>query len=59
VDYLIRQEARKNVAMAAKMQGIVDRETEMFERERKERRRAKRVERAALRNAGDDGEEAG
>jgi hypothetical protein len=61
VDHLIRQEARKNVAMAAKMQGIVDRETEMFERERRERREAKRVERAARRNDGDDkpSEEAG
>jgi hypothetical protein len=61
VDYLIRQEARKNVAMAAKMQGIVDRETEIFERERKERREAKRAERAARRIAGDDkpSEEAG
>lgn len=51
VDWLIKQEARKNVAMAAKMQGIVDRETEIFERERRERKEAKR---AARRNAGDD-----
>lgn len=50
VDYFIRQEGRKNVAMAAKMQGIVDRETEAFERERAERKEAKR---AARRNARD------
>lgn len=53
VDWLIRLEGKKNVAMAAKMQGIVDRETEMFERERTERREAKRVERAGRRSAGD------
>jgi hypothetical protein len=51
VDRLIRLEGKKNVAMAAKMQGIVDRETEMFERERAERKEAKRVERAGRRNA--------
>ena len=54
VDWLIRLEGKKNVAMAAKMQGIVDRETEMFERERAERKEAKRVERAERRNAGDE-----
>jgi hypothetical protein len=54
VDGLIRQEARKNVAMAAKMQGVVDRETEMYERERRERREARRAERAARRSVGDD-----
>jgi hypothetical protein len=53
VDWLIRLEGKKNVAMAAKMQGIVDRETEMFERERAERKEAKRVERAERRSAGD------
>ena len=53
VDWLIRLEGKKNVAMAAKMQGIVDRETEMSERERAERREAKRVERAGRRSAGD------
>lgn len=51
VDWLIRLEGKKNVAMAAKMQGIVDRETEMFERERAERKEAKRVERARRRDA--------
>lgn len=54
VDWLIRLEGKKNVAMAAKMQGIVDRETEMFERERAERKEAKRVERVARRSAGDE-----
>jgi len=54
VDWLIRQEGRKNVAMAAKMQGIVDRETEAFERERRERKEARRVERVGRRSAGDD-----
>jgi len=54
VDWLIRLEGKKNVAMAAKMQGIVDRETEMFERERAERKEAKRVERIARRSAGDE-----
>jgi hypothetical protein len=54
VDWLIRLEGRKNVAMAAKMQGIVDRETEAFERERMERKEAKWVERAGRRSAGDD-----
>ncbi|GAB7325322.1 hypothetical protein MBLNU13_g09369t1 [Cladosporium sp. NU13] len=61
VDWLIRLEGKKNVAMAAKMQGIVDRETEIFERERAERKEAKRVERAIRRSAGDEktSEEAG
>ena len=54
VDWLIRLEGKNNVAMAAKMQGIVDRETEMFERERAERKEAKRVERVARRSAGDE-----
>lgn len=54
VDWLIRLEGKKNVAMAAKMQGIVDRETEIFERERAERKEAKRVERAIRRSAGDE-----
>ena len=53
VDYRIKLEGRKNIAMAAKMQGIVDRETELYERERAERREAKRVERDARRNAGE------
>jgi hypothetical protein len=53
VDYYIRQEGRKNAAMAAKMQGIVDRETEMFEREKAERKEAKRVLRVGRRSAGD------
>ena len=54
VDRLIRLEGKKNVAMAAKMQGIVDRETEMFEEERAERKKAKRVERAKRRGAGEE-----
>lgn len=54
VDWLIRLEGKKNVAMAARMQGVVDRETEMFERERRERKEAKRVERAGRKGAAGD-----
>ena len=43
VDWLIRAEARKNVAVAARMQGVVDREREAFERERRERKEARRM----------------
>ncbi|KAM0702635.1 hypothetical protein Q7P35_010066 [Cladosporium inversicolor] len=52
VDWLIRLEGKKNVAMAARMQGVVDRETERFERERMERKEARRVERAGRKDAG-------
>ena len=53
VDYRIRLEGRKNAAMAAKMQGIVDRETYIFEREREERKEAKRAEKVGRRSAED------
>lgn len=56
VDWLIRLEGKKNVAMAARMQGVVDRETEAFERERRKRKEAKRVERAGRKDAGDEKE---
>lgn len=49
VEYQISMENRKNTLMAVKMQGIVDRERKCFEREREERRLAKRVERVERR----------
>lgn len=45
VEWSIRLEGKKNTAMAARMQGIVDRETELFEREREVRKAKKRAER--------------
>jgi hypothetical protein len=63
VDQAIWGEGKKNADMAARMQGVVDREREAFEKERRERREAKRVERVERiekRNARDDErEEAG
>jgi hypothetical protein len=60
VDKAIWEEGRKNAEMAARMQGVVDREREAFEEERRKRREARRVERAERRNAKDDErEEAG
>jgi hypothetical protein len=60
VDKAIWEEGRKNAEMAARMQGVVDREREAFERERVERREAKRIERVERRIARDGGrEEAG
>jgi len=47
VDLLIKQEGWKNAAMAKRMQEVVDREKEFYDKERTERREAKRVERAA------------
>lgn len=51
VDLQIKQEGWKNADMAKRMQGVVDREKEFYDKERTERREAKRVERAARRNA--------
>lgn len=45
VEDLIALEQRKNAEMAFRMQEIVDRETEAFERERAERKERKRAER--------------
>lgn len=45
VEDLIALEQRKNADMAVRMQEIVDRETEAFERERAERKERKRAER--------------
>lgn len=45
VEYRIGLENKKNMAMAKRMQEIVDREKELFERERVERKEAKRKER--------------
>lgn len=45
VEYRIGLENKKNMAMAKRMQDIVDREKELFERERAERKEAKRKER--------------
>lgn len=45
VEFKIRDEGRKNAAMAVKMQEIVDRERAMFEKERAARKEAKRLAR--------------
>jgi hypothetical protein len=54
VDLAIHKEGRKNAVMAARMQGVVDREREAFEREREERREAKRAGKAERRDVRDD-----
>jgi hypothetical protein len=60
VDQAIWGEGKKNADMAARMQGVVDRERKVFEKEKRERKEAKRVERAENRNARvHEGEEAG
>jgi hypothetical protein len=45
VEFKIRDEGRKNAAMAVKMQEIADRERAMFEKERAARKEAKRLAR--------------
>jgi len=50
VEFKIRQEGRNNAAMAVKMQEIVDRERELFEKERAARKEAKRLARAEKRH---------
>ena len=55
VEAAVREEGRKNMEMAGGMQELVDREQEVFEREREERStqaREGRRERSRLRNAG-------
>lgn len=49
VEYRLKLEGKKNADMAKKMQEVVDREREAFEREREERKEAKRMERAERR----------
>ena len=46
VEFKIKEELRKNAAMAVRMQEVVDRESELLERERKARKEAKRLARA-------------
>jgi hypothetical protein len=46
VEFKIKEELRKNAAMAVRMQEVVDRETELLEREKKARKEAKRLARA-------------
>jgi hypothetical protein len=57
VDQAIWGEGKKNADMAARMQGVVDRERKAFEKERMQRKEAKRVERRIARD--DEREEAG
>jgi hypothetical protein len=45
VEFKIRDEGRKNAAMAVKMQDVVDRERALFEKERAARKEAKRLAR--------------
>ncbi|KAM0723212.1 hypothetical protein Q7P37_001412 [Cladosporium fusiforme] len=49
VENLLKLEGRKNSAMAKKMQGVVDREREVWEGEREGRREARRLERVERR----------
>jgi len=55
VEFKIREEGVKNAAMAVKMQDIVDRERELFEKERAARKEAKRLAREE--KGGDVGED--
>lgn len=54
VEEAVAEEGRRNAEMAARMQGLVDREREVFERERDERRAEARERRRTKRAAGAD-----